>query len=143
MFVANQDVFTKALKLTADALVLPKMKFAVAVNFTGDEEIKQLNSDFRHKDKATNVLSFPMIDDFSELEKMPFPHELGDIVLAYETIHREALQQGKTPRDHTIHLLVHGMLHLFGYDHMNKKEEREMEALEIDILAKLKIANPY
>jgi probable rRNA maturation factor len=136
---------TRALQTTFNALELPKRKFSVAVSLTSDAEMQQLNNQYRQKNKPTNVLSFPMIDDFSVLGKIPkaIDIELGDIVLAYETTAREALEQDKTLQDHVSHLLVHGLLHLFGYDHMSKKDAREMEELEIRILAELGIADPY
>ena len=139
----HQKIFKQALEQTFDALELPERDFAVAVSFINDAEIKSLNAQFRHKDKATNVLSFPMIEDFANYPDFPGPIELGDIVLAYETIEKEAVMEDKKIADHVTHLLVHGMLHLFGYDHMNKKDEREMEELEIEILAKLGINDPY
>lgn len=105
----------------------------VAVVLSDDAQIRALNRDFRGKDAPTNVLSFP--SDESD--------EWGDILFAHETIAREAAEQGKTFHDHFCHLLVHGMLHLLGYDHIQEEEANEMEALEIAILAKLSIANPY
>jgi probable rRNA maturation factor len=140
---AHKKLFHTALNATADALELPKKQFSVAVSFISDEEMTEINGQFRGKHKPTNVLSFPLYDDFSALDHVPDPVELGDIVLAYETVMREAGQEDKTIANHTAHLLVHGLLHLFGYDHMTKKDEREMEALEIEILQSLDIANPY
>lgn len=139
----HKAFFRKALKTTADALELPPQKFSVSLVFMDDDGIRELNSDYRHKNKPTNVLSFPVIEDFSALPDTDDVLELGDIILAYETILREAAEQGKSPRDHVAHLLVHGLLHLFGYDHMAKREEKEMEALETGILAGLGIADPY
>ncbi len=104
----------------------------ITVVLADDAFVRGLNRDYRGKDKPTNVLSFPG----------DIPH-LGDIVLARETIEREAKEQGKTFRDHAAHLLVHGTLHLLGYDHMKAKEAEIMEALEIKILNKLAISNPY
>lgn len=139
----NTALFKRALNATYDALELPQKDFSVAVSFIDDAEIQELNAQYRAKNKPTNVLSFPMIDDFSDLGNFPGTLELGDIVMAFGTIDKEAYEQHKSIADHTAHLLVHGLLHLFGYDHMTKKEEREMEGLEIQILADLGIANPY
>jgi probable rRNA maturation factor len=91
-----------------------------------------LNKSYRGKDKATNVLSFINDDE-----------PLGDIILAYETIEREAIEQEKSFRDHTIHLIIHGILHLMGHDHEVPEEAAKMEAKEIKILKKLGIENPY
>jgi len=145
LVTTSKKNFEKALLQTFGALELPERAFVVAVSFVNDAEIKTLNAQFRHKDKATNVLSFPMIDDFSDLGAQPkqLPIELGDIVLAYETIAQEAALEDKQLADHVSHLLVHGLLHLFGYDHMTKKDEKEMEALEVAILSEIGIANPY
>lgn len=104
----------------------------LSVVFTSDIHVQILNHEYRGKDKPTNVLSFP--------QDMPM---LGDIVLAYETIERESVEQKKSFEDHLTHLLVHGALHLLGYDHEDDKEAEEMEALEIEILAGLDIKNPY
>ena len=113
----------------------------VALLFTDDDAIAQINAEWRGKDKPTNVLSFPTPDD------MPLPageaRPLGDIVLAHGVIAREAAEQGKTLRDHTTHLIVHGTLHLLGYDHESDDEADEMEALETRILKGLGISDPY
>lgn len=109
-----------------------KGNIEVAIVLADDAFIKSLNNDYRGKDKATNVLSFP-----SELP------ELGDIVLAIETIEKEAKEQGKSFRHHAAHLLVHGFLHLLGYDHIIDKDALKMEQLEIKILKKLGVTNPY
>lgn len=145
LVAASQDSFRKALEAAFNALVLPRREFAVAVSFVDDAEIQKLNGEFRYKDKPTNVLSFPMIEEFSDFSLHPkqIPIELGDIVLAFETIENEARMEDKTMSDHVCHLLVHGLLHLFGYDHMTKKDEKEMEALEVSILGDLGISNPY
>lgn len=127
-----------ACEAALDGSGLPsKLKLEVSVVLADDTFIRELNRDYRGKNKATNVLSFPN-EDFSQDD----PH-IGDLVLALETIEDEAKKQHKTFRDHTTHLLVHGMLHLLGYDHEDDKEGDEMEAKEIKILKKLDITNPY
>lgn len=114
------------------------------VKLTNDAEIRQLNHQFRGKDKPTNVLSFPAMDE-AGIHVLPegFPVILGDIALALETIEREAVAQSKLFEHHVSHLVVHGILHLLGYDHETDSEAEEMEALEVDILKKLSISNPY
>lgn len=114
----------------------------VSLVFTDDAEQHALNLRYRGKDRATNVLSFPSMDDDS-MPAAGLPRLLGDVVLARETVAREAREQGKSVADHTVHLLVHGMLHLLGYDHQAPEEAAEMEALETAILAGLGIADPY
>jgi probable rRNA maturation factor len=114
-------------------------KMVIAVKLTDDAEMQALNSTFRGMDKATNVLSFPSRDD----EVMQAESFLGNIAIGYETVEREAAHDGKIFQDHLMHLLVHGCLHLVGYDHVEQAEAEEMEALETDILASLGLADPY
>jgi probable rRNA maturation factor len=111
------------------------------VLFTDDSSIAALNAEWRNKDYATNVLSFPVPEDLIVPEGELKP--MGDIVLAYGTVAREANEQGKSLHDHTAHLIVHGVLHLLGLDHDGDEEAAEMERLEIGILKGLGISNPY
>ena len=105
----------------------------VSVVLANDQKVQSLNHEFRHKDKPTNVLSFP--SDEAE--------ELGDIILAHETIVHEAEEKGISLLHHTLHLIVHGFLHLLGYVHEEENEALHMEAVEIKILKTLNISNPY
>ena len=109
----------------------------LAIVLTNDSAIRQLNREWRGIDAATNVLSFPTKDAGGEQRL------LGDIVLAYETIAREARAEGKLFTHHLAHLAVHGFLHLLGYDHERDKEAEAMERLECRILARLAIQDPY
>lgn len=128
---------------------LKKRGLAVGITLADDKTIKKLNRAWRGKDKPTNVLSFPQIDckHLRTSDLAPFPPQkalpLGDVILAFETIRKEAKTQGKALEDHVIHLIVHGVLHLFGYDHMSKKDAKTMEKLECDILAVLGYPDPY
>ena len=106
----------------------------ISLVLTNDASIRRLNRDYRGKDKPTNVLSFPTIEA---------PGLLGDIVLARETILREAEDKGVSFKHHFTHLIIHGLLHLLGHDHQTEAEAEKMEAIEIAALAKLGIANPY
>ena len=115
--------------------------FEVAINLSNDDQVKQLNHQFLGKDKPTNVLSFPFEDDFPQLRQGPEP--LGDIILALETITREALDENKPVGHHIAHLVVHGVLHLFGYDHEALDDAIEMEELERQILSAQHIPSPY
>ena len=112
----------------------------VAVLGCDDAAIARLNAEFRGKATPTNVLSWPS----AALQPGDAPLlELGDIAISFETCRREAADQGKAFRDHVTHLLVHATLHLLGYDHENDAEAAQMEHLEVEILGKLGLANPY
>ncbi|EKF19433.1 rRNA maturation RNase YbeY [Nitratireductor pacificus] len=113
---------------------------AVSLLFTDDDGIREINRAWRGKDKPTNVLSFPAAPP---AVAGPDPVPLGDIAIAYSTVVREADDEGKTFEDHLTHLLVHGFLHLLGYDHETEEEADEMEGLERNILESLAIADPY
>jgi len=108
--------------------------------FTDDAHIQTLNREWRAKDKPTNVLSFPAFD---VAPGDPLPPMLGDIVLARETIESEAALEQKPFDHHLTHLIVHGLLHLLGYDHEMEEEAEEMEALERAALRRLAIPDPY
>ncbi|MCX5494905.1 rRNA maturation RNase YbeY [Kaistia dalseonensis] len=111
----------------------------LSVVFTDDAHVRRLNAQYREKDKATNVLSFPGSPPGSKR----FGPLLGDIVVARETVVAEADDQGIAFDDHLTHLVVHGLLHLFGHDHLEDAEAERMESLETEILARLGIADPY
>lgn len=115
----------------------------VSLLFTDDAEQRGLNRDWRKQDKPTNVLSFPNMDEESWQAAPGRLQLLGDVVLARETVTREAAEQGKSLADHAVHLVVHGTLHLLGYDHEEAAEAEDMEELERAILAELGIADPY
>jgi len=111
----------------------------LGVLLSDDDHVQSVNQEWRGIDKPTNVLSFPAVEP-SKLVRAPF---LGDIIIAYETAEREARSDGKAFADHYAHLIVHGFLHLLGYDHINEADAERMEALEISILASLDIPDPY
>ena len=115
----------------------------VSVVLASDAMVHEMNRQYRGQDKPTNVLSFATLDD----EDAPLPEGapllLGDVVLAFETVVREAGEQGKPLADHFGHLVVHGVLHLLGFDHEDDGEAAEMEALEQALLAALGVADPY
>ena len=112
----------------------------LSVVFSDDASIRTLNAQWRGKDKPTNVLSFPA---FSVPKGGPLPPMLGDIVLASETVAREAALEGKPVANHITHLVIHGLLHLLGHDHETDAEAEEMEAIERAALARLAIPDPY
>lgn len=118
----------------------PQMPPEVSLVFTDDDAIREINAEWRSQDKPTNVLSFPAFP--LTPGKMPGPM-LGDIVVARETLEREAQALGKAFDEHLSHLLVHGFLHLFDYDHMEQNDAERMEGLETRILAGLGLSDPY
>ncbi|WP_309621834.1 rRNA maturation RNase YbeY [Novosphingobium sp.] len=137
----------------AAASVTPELanpRLSASLLFASDADVHALNREWRDKDKPTNVLSFPMLERAELLalggvgqESAP-PELLGDLALAFETCAREAAQKGISLEHHTAHLILHGLLHLAGYDHeTGPAEAREMELLEIKALAQLGIADPY
>ncbi|MXO59361.1 rRNA maturation RNase YbeY [Altererythrobacter salegens] len=132
--------------LTEVAPELANPRFSVSLLFTSDEEVHALNREWRERDKPTNVLSFPMLerDDLLALDEDGPPELLGDVALAHETCAREAAEKGVSLEDHAVHLIVHGLLHLAGYDHeLGEAEAVEMEALETKALALIGVADPY
>lgn len=127
-------------KWLTTALSKFKQNGEVSVRIVNEEEIQALNSRYRQKDKPTNVLSFPAdLPEGIELE-----HELlGDIVISSPVVKQEAITQNKTYTAHFAHMLIHGLLHLLGFDHQNDQEAEIMEKHEINILHELDFSNPY
>ena len=115
----------------------------ISVRIVDEAEGRALNKQFRKKDSATNVLSFPLLDAGPADLPDEMPLALGDIVICGPVVAREASEQGKKCSDHWAHMLVHGALHLFGYDHETDEQAQEMETLEIRILALGGVENPY
>ncbi len=150
-----QDWFTRIVELTVENVlqnllikkIPPSSELEFSFLFTDDARIQILNKDYRAKNSPTNVLSFPDTDLSEEtlLSATLFdePLTLGDVVFAEQTIKREAEEQNKSLKSHFAHLTIHGILHLAGYDHIQDDEAVEMENLEIQILKKLNIKNPY
>jgi probable rRNA maturation factor len=135
-----EESFARAIRLSADMSGMALAPAAeVSLLLSDDRTVRELNRRWRNNDKPTNVLSFPAAEP-AALAHAPL---LGDIVLAYETTSREAAAQQKSLADHAVHLVVHGFLHLLGYDHVSTAQAEAMEALETRILARLGIADPY
>ena len=134
-------------------LGLPEAGFTLAVMGCDDARIATLNGEFRGKEKPTNVLSWPAWDlaadadggapDAPEQGKPDDPESLGDIAIAYDTCAREATEAGKPLADHVTHLVVHGLLHCLGYDHIRDGDAALMEGTEVRILATLGLSDPY
>jgi len=116
----------------------PQQDFELTIRLVNHEESQQLNNQYRGKDKPTNVLSFPFeVPEGVELNL------LGDLIICIEVMKQEAKDQNKALFDHWAHLVVHGCLHLVGFDHISDSEAAEMESIEIAVLEKLGITNPY
>ncbi len=127
-------------------LIDKKVSVEVAVKLSDDAEVQSLNANYRGKDKPTNVLSFPMVqpDLLQSLENSDDGEALlGDIILARETCEAEAAEKDISLHQHATHLIVHGTLHLLGYDHENEADAERMEDLEVKALASLGLPNPY
>ncbi len=142
-----REAVEAAIRATAHAhLVTGRMTCELAVRLSNDAEVKRLNSQYRGQDRATNVLSFPLVQR-DLLPAMTNSDDgevlLGDIILAAETCAREADEKGVSLTDHATHLIVHGALHIVGYEHEDDAEASEMERLETSVLAGLGVTNPY
>jgi probable rRNA maturation factor len=118
----------------------------ISIKLSDNTEVQTLNAQYRGRDKPTNVLSFPMMDEAS-LNSIANTDDgevlLGDMILAYETCAAEAAEKGISLYQHVTHLIIHGTLHLLGYDHINDAEAEDMEALEVKALASMGLPNPY
>jgi len=141
------EAVAAALRVTPHAEMLTADYMAeISIRLTDDDEVQALNRQYRQKDKPTNVLSFPMVQDdlLAGLDNSDDGEVLlGDIILARGVCEREAAEKGVAPAEHATHLIVHGTLHLLGYDHIDDKEAEAMEDLERTALAALNIADPY
>ena len=146
-FAVNAEGWPETLEAVAETAIRQALKQSeaevtgvteVSVVLTDDAEQRELNRQWRGFDKSTNVLSFPQIEPFAPVSGL-----LGDITLARETVEKEAEEMGIAFEAHFTHLVVHGFLHLLGYDHIEEEDAEEMEGLETEILASLGIADPY
>jgi len=126
-------------QLWLNTALLPYQKpFEVTVRIVESEESQTLNHQYRDKNKATNVLSFPFeVPEGVELDL------LGDLVICADVVEQEAAEQNKVLAEHWAHMVIHGCLHLLGYDHISDDEAQEMEALEVKLLKSLSICDPY
>lgn len=148
-----EELAETACRAVLSRLDLPAEAFEIGVLGCDDDRIAALNADFRDKPRATNVLSWPAVDLSPEqagaAPSRPdpgppgMPQTLGDIAISYDTCAREAAEQGKPLAAHVSHLLVHGCLHLLGFDHIRPADAARMEALEVELLERMGIADPY
>lgn len=142
-----QVLAESAARAALSSLGIPPKGFEISLLGCDDTRIASLNTEFRGKLNPTNVLSWPSEDRAAATDgatpATPDADELGDIAIAWDTCAQEAADQGKNMRDHVTHLLVHGVLHLLGYDHIRDKDAALMEAAEIRILASMGVSDPY
>ena len=149
---ADEDALAAALEPLVEAAIAagalpdgpirPDRPAELSIVFADDATVQRLNREYRGKDAPTNVLSFAL----TEADEPDFPGAplmLGDVILAYETVMAEATRDRKAPADHTRHLVVHGILHLLGHDHLTDAEAEAMERIETALLARFGIADPY
>ncbi|PUB16216.1 putative rRNA maturation factor [Yoonia sediminilitoris] len=148
--VSLEELAEQATDATLTRLGLEPSVFEVSLLACNDARIAALNEDFRGRPTPTNVLSWPADERGAAVDgEMPLPpqpgpdNELGDIAISYDTCAKEAAAAGKSITDHTLHLLVHGTLHLLGFDHERDRDATLMEALETEILGKMGICDPY
>ena len=133
-----KTIVKRAVLAAAEAVSTPPTELAIVLS--DDSAIQTLNRDWRGKNAPTNVLSFPAAAPGKSRSAPPY---IGDIVIAYQTVAREAVAEGKPFNNHLAHLAVHGFLHLLGYDHENNRDARKMERLERKILKRLAVPDPY
>jgi probable rRNA maturation factor len=135
------SIVKKAVRTAARAASTPRAELAIVL--TDDSAIRALNRQWRGLDAPTNVLSFPTKAPRRRRSPRPADGHLGDVVIAYQTTAREAKAEDKRFRDHLTHLAIHGFLHLLGYDHETDRDASAMERLEVRILQRLAVPDPY
>ncbi len=142
-----EDLLLTAAKTTLMMAVLPRKcedrPLEISLVLANDDLVRILNNEYRGKDKPTNVLSFAAMDENNMPDIQDGPLNIGDVILSYQTVEKEASEQDKFIQDHAAHMIVHGVLHLLGYDHEKDDDANVMESTEIRILEKLGIQNPY
>jgi probable rRNA maturation factor len=137
--IPNQFLIQRYVNTTLEDL---KDSAELTIRIVTIDEIQTINKQFRQKDKPTNVLSFPFELPSSVQQTLDYPF-LGDIIICHQVVCQEAQEQNKTSEAHYAHLIVHGILHLLGYDHIEEQDAEIMEPLEINLLSKLGFDNPY
>lgn len=137
-------MFKKALMLViSEVEACSRLERAsVSVLLADDEELRALKNSYLALDQATNVLSFPSYESLDELASDPDGF-LGDIAISYTRVYNESVEQGKSFEDHLMHMIIHSLLHLLGFDHIKPAEAELMEGIEVKLLAQLGINNPY
>lgn len=141
-----EKIIKNTVKELLNTLKCPKADdFELSMKLSDNETVRQLNKQYRGKDYPTNVLSFEedLEDEFSAFAEDDEPVYIGDIIFAMPVVFKQAEEQNKSIEDHFAHLVVHSILHVFGFDHIDENEAEVMEELEIKILQRLEIVNPY
>lgn len=138
-----EDLCRRVAAVALGVTSLPAERLEVSIVLADDATVRDLNRRYRNQDKPTNVLSFNAFEDPSAEAPPEGPILLGDVILAFETVRAEAVRDGKTMSQHLSHLVVHGVLHLLGYDHQVDRQALEMEALESALLGALGVPDPY
>ncbi len=144
--ICNRAVAAALAIAPYSAILETQATVSVSIRFADNDEVQGLNKGYRNKDKPTNILSFPMVQrDMLDAVTNTNDGEilLGDMILAYEICADEAAEKHVSLSQHVSHLIVHGTLHLLGFDHMNDADAEHMEALEVKALASMGLANPY
>lgn len=141
----SSEIFAKVIATLSPSWLAEKEAVIVNLSLSNDNEVQHLNAEFRQMDKPTNVLSFANIDDkdFESCLNNSSEIELGDIIIALNTMLGQSKEQGLSLHDHYAHILVHGILHLLGYDHVKAEDAKEMENEEIKLLKLFNIDDPY
>jgi probable rRNA maturation factor len=137
-----EEISRQSIEAVFDVIERPAVPPEISIVFADNQTVQDLNRDYRDQDKPTNVLSFALAED-DDTPEVPGVLLLGDVILAFETVEAEARAQTKSLASHTSHLIVHGLLHLLGYDHEEDAQANEMESLEKEILGNLGIDDPY
>lgn len=141
--IKSIEHWVKTTLLIENSDLAPDTEFELTIRIVDKDEIQALNNTYRHKNKPTNVLSFPYEGfEFEVPEEVQLPL-LGDLIICHDIVVAEVQQQAKTVIEHWAHMVVHGVLHLKGYDHLESSDAEQMEALEIKILQQLGFSNPY
>ena len=138
-----ESITKQCIESVFNELKLKSDNIEICLLFTSDEEVRILNKTFRGIDKPTNVLSFPAESIEKDDDNFATPCILGSVAIAYETLKRESEEQNKKFEHHLSHLIIHSVLHLLGYDHIDKDKVIEMEQLEVKILSSIGIPDPY
>ena len=141
----SQEIFDMVINRIDMEFLSGKEEIFANLQLSNDTEIHKLNLEFRDIDKPTNILSFANIDDedFDYYIEKSKEIELGDMIIAHETMVKESAEQEVPLFNHYTHILIHGVLHLLGYDHIRQEDAAEMEDLEIELLKNFNIENPY